>query len=146
MGSAWLLATALCALITCCWAVAGPSGLAVEGKPEFAPYQDMGKCLSRGSTWYVFYRTVKEGAFGTNDRCLRDTQLSDSVGGKARFRFRFGDNHERCVCSRLCLVLTNVRPPGSSPINATGKLSDATEMVAVCARRGALALRIETRD
>ncbi|KAL1467735.1 hypothetical protein MTO96_041966 [Rhipicephalus appendiculatus] len=94
MAPAWLLVTALCAFCANCFAHPGAASLAQ--RPELAAYQDIGKCLYRGSTWYVLYRSVKqEEAFGADDRCLRDTQTSEVVDGKAHFRYRFGDGHER---------------------------------------------------
>ncbi|KAH6927364.1 hypothetical protein HPB50_002325 [Hyalomma asiaticum] len=88
MAPLWLLLASLCAFCASSWA-------AVTLGPEFAPYQDMKQCLSKGARWYVVHRNVKEGAFGEDDYCLSDTQESDVVDGEARFRFSYGDGHER---------------------------------------------------
>ncbi|KAH7985011.1 hypothetical protein HPB52_024374 [Rhipicephalus sanguineus] len=76
-----------------------PLQRASGGQPSREPILQV--CGYLGSTWHVLYRTVKHGAFGEDDRCLRDTQLTEVVDGKARFRFRFGDGHERNATFRF---------------------------------------------
>ncbi|KAL1476157.1 hypothetical protein MTO96_036720 [Rhipicephalus appendiculatus] len=95
MASAWLLVGTLSAFCACSWGIVLPRFDILSHRHDLATYQDIGKCTTQGATWHVLYRNVKEGSFGADDHCLRDTQLSEVVNGKARFRFRFGDGHER---------------------------------------------------
>ncbi|KAL1472807.1 hypothetical protein MTO96_039089 [Rhipicephalus appendiculatus] len=88
MAVVWPLVATLCAFYACCCATV------LHKRPGLGAYQDVVKCAYAGSTWYVLYETGRLEAFGKDDRCLRDTQMTDVVDGKARFRFRFGDGHE----------------------------------------------------